>query len=176
MARRLFGLSAGALAVASLAAGPAAAQSELPDALVARHAAEPMCQPRDELPHGEEWEIHPLTDGFVLYMVPCAAGAYNLSYMFYVGPDDREAYARQLFVDFSGRYGWTGTDQLFNPAFDGETLTLTSFYKGRGLADCGTSGVWRWDQYAFALQAFYAQDECNGTVEPGDFPQVWPAD
>ncbi len=148
--------------------------TELPPTLLAQHAEDEMCEPLDQLAHGEDWEIHPLTNGFTLYMVPCAAGAYNFSYAFYVGNDGQDTYAHQLFVDYYGPYGWMGVDQLFNPTFDPETLTLHSFYKLRGLADCGSSGVWQWVEYGFRLRAFYAQDECNGTIEPGDFPQVWP--
>lgn len=182
LAKRILTASLGvAFLVASTMTGAAqsakgnAPANALPPALLAQHALEQICQPLDELVHGEDWEIHHLTEDFVLYMVPCAAGAYNFSYSFYVGTAGQESYARLLFVNYYGPYGWTGVDQLFNPFFDETTLTLTSFYKGRGLADCGTSGVWRWDQYAFALEAFYAQDECDGTIEPGDFPQVWPA-
>ncbi len=175
-----FSLALTAVTIAAMGATtPSGAQSEepavgLPAALLAQHAAEASCEPLAEVRHAAMWGVHTLTEGFVLYMVPCAAGAYNFSYAFYVGPADRDAFARQLFVDFHDRYGWTGTDQLFNPNFDPETLTLTSFYKLRGIGDCGTSGVWRWDRYAFALTGFYAQSECDLSVEPGDFPQVWP--
>ena len=67
-----------------------------------------------------------------------------------------------------------GADQLFGAYFDPETLTLSSFFKGRGLGDCGTAGIWRWDEFAFRLEAFYAKSECDGTIELGDFPQIWP--
>ncbi len=163
----------------TLIAAPALAQSpglptELPPTLLAQHADEPMCEPLDELVHGDDWTVYRLANGFVLYMVPCAAGAYNFSYTFYVGNEGQDTYSRLLFADYYGPYGWMGVDQLFNPTFDDSTLTLTSFYKGRGLADCGTSGVWQWVDYGFRLLAFYAQDECDGTIEPGMFPQVWP--
>jgi hypothetical protein len=164
----------------ALIAAPALAQSssqtgEIPAGLLAQHIATPsICEPIDELVHGDDWQMYQLTEGRILYMIPCAAGAYNFSYMFYVGTPGHDTYERLLFVDYYGPYGWMGVDQLYNPTFDPGTLTLRSFYKGRGLADCGTSGVWQWVQYGFRLRAFYAQDECNGTIEPGDFPQVWP--
>lgn len=157
----------------------AAAQSSslpipLPATLLAQHAEDTTCEPLDRLVHGQDWEVHGLGEHYALYMVPCAAGAYNFSYAFYVGTEGEDSYLRLLFVDYSDRYGWEAANQLFNPSFDDTTLTLRSFYKLRGLADCGTSGVWRWDEYAFALVAFYAQGECDGTIEPGNFPQIWP--
>ena len=175
--RHLAAAGSAAVVLAGLAA-PAAGQhpSGLPPALLAQHIAAPsICEPIEDLVHGDEWSIHPLTNDFTLYMVPCAAGAYNFSFTLYVGYVGSEFFSRLLFADFNDRYGWTGVDQLYGAVFVDETLTLTSYYKGRGLADCGTAGVWVWDEYGFKMLAFFAKSECDGLGEPGDFPQVWPA-
>lgn len=151
--------------------------TELPAQLLAQHrAAQSICEPIDELVHGTDWRVRTLTNDFVLYMVPCAAGAYNFSHVLYVGYAGSDLYSRLLLVDFTDRYGWVGVDQLYGVAFDEQTLTLTSHYKGRGLGDCGTAGSWVWDEYAFRLEAFFAKGECDGIGEPGDFPQIWPPD
>ena len=176
-----FSLVLFAFAVAALLAQPAVAQevkppplpADLPDALLAKHAAgDSYCEPLDELVHGDDWRIYALTEGYVLYMVPCAAGAYNFSHMLYVGWGRSESYSRLLFADYFGLHGWGGVDQLYGAEFDPVTLQLTSFYKLRGIGDCGTAGVWVWDRYAFRMKAFFARHVCEG--EPGDFPQVWP--
>lgn len=167
-------LSLPAMAVAQQPAKPRPGDSILPQALLDQHAADPLCSPLDELVHSGDRQVHQLGEGISLYMIPCMAGAYNFSHALYLSNPFSESFQRLLFVDFNDRYGWMGADQLVGAAFDPATLTLTSFYKGRGLADCGTSGIWVWDQYAFRLEAFHAQSECDGTIEPDDFPQVWP--
>lgn len=146
----------------------------LPPALLAQHAAGDYCEPLDDLVHGQDWQSYRLPNDTTLYMVPCAAGAYNFSYMLYTSSGGSDYYVRLLFVDYFDEYGWMGTDQLFGAYFDPGTLTLTSFYKLRGLGDCGTSGVWRWREYGFALLEFYAKSECDGEGELGEFPQVFP--
>ncbi len=148
---------------------------EMPAALLAYHnAGQSICEPIDELAHGTDWRAYTLTNDFTLYLVPCAAGAYNFSHMLYVSYDVSDLYSRLLFVDFTDRYGWAGVDQLYGVTFDAQTLTLTSHYKGRRIDDCGTAGVWRWDDYSFRLEAFFAKSDCDGLGEPGDFPQIWP--
>lgn len=67
----------------------------------------------------------------------------------------------------------TASTQLVNYGFDAETQQVSSFSKGRGLGDCGTSGLWQWDGFAFRLVEFRAKEDCDGG-DPGDFPLVYP--
>lgn len=156
------------------AGNPSQMATELPPELLDRHARQSSCDPLQNLVHGDDWEIHPLTEGHILYMVPCFSGAYNFSYQLYVGRAGSDDFERLLFVDYIDRFGWIGADQLVGAFFNPESLTLSSYYKGRGLGDCGTSGVWRWDEYGFRMVEFAAKSECDGTVDPGGFPQIWP--
>lgn len=148
--------------------------ADLPPALLEQHARQSDCEPLESLVHGDDWEVHRLSDAEWLYMVPCFSGAYNFSYMFYVGRDGSDFFQRLLFADYSETYGWTGTDQLVGAFFDPDTLTLSSFAKGRGLGDCGTAGVWVWDEFAFRLVSFHAKEDCDGAGGIETFPQVWP--
>jgi hypothetical protein len=168
------------LTLTAALATPAAAQNkgevptELPAALLAQHAQRSWCDPIEDLVHGNDQQIYRLSGEQYLFMVPCFAGAYNFSYQLYVGRPGDQIFDLLLFANYDDVLGWTGTDELFGAYFDPETLALTSFYKGRGLGDCGASGTWQWEEYAFRLVAFYAKSECDGLGDPGEFPQVWP--
>ena len=133
-------------AMAVALASPVLAQNKapagLPPALLEQHARQSQCEPLANLIHGDDWEVHRLSDDEWLYMVPCFSGAYNFSYQFYIGRDGSDYFQRLLFADYSESYGWTGTDQLVGAFFEPDRLTLSSFAKGRGLGDCGTSGLW----------------------------------
>ena len=115
--------------------------TSLPTALLALHDRQSNCEPIANLVHGEDWEIHRLGDDEILFMVPCFARAYNFSHQLYTSREGADYFTRLLFADYSDSHGRTGTDQLVGAFFDPDTLTLSSFYKGRGLADCGTSGI-----------------------------------
>jgi hypothetical protein len=128
----------------------------------------------DWLPIREDGEVHPLPGGAVLYLVPCYAGAYNFAWRFYIDRDGGGTYEVLYFADYSERWGWTGTDVLYLPTFDEKTLELTSYYKGRGIGDCGTSGRWVWDEYLFRLVEYRAKDDCDGSGAPGEFPVAYP--
>lgn len=154
------------------AAGSAFAGDPLPEGLLEQHYSESRCDPLEDLIHGGETAAYPLPDGKTLYMIPCSAGAYNWAYSFYVG--ENGWFYGLHWADYTDRWGWSGTDVLFLPTFDPESLTLTSFYKGRGLGDCGTWGRWTWDDYAFRLDAFHAKSACDGEGDVGEFPQVYP--
>ncbi|WP_299343956.1 DUF1176 domain-containing protein [uncultured Maritalea sp.] len=148
----------------------------LPNEIIAKHAKNENCDPLTELVHGEDWQVHQVNNSTLLYMVPCSAGAYNFSYAFYRQSVDNGDISKLLFVDYWDSLGWTGTDVLFNAGFDPQTRILTSYYKGRGLGDCGTAGEWQWQEYGFKMLKFFAKSECDGYADDADmsFPQIFP--
>jgi invasion protein IalB len=146
--------------------------ARLPGPLSTLHRAYADCDPPEDLPNANEIGIYALTGTSTLYMLPCTAGAYNFSYRLYI--ENEFELTPLLFAYYSERFGWRGAEVLVNPEFDPETGTLTSFYKGRGPADCGTRGTWVWDEYAFKMIRYRTKDLCDFTGEPGQFPQVYP--
>lgn len=150
--------------------------TELPAEILEKHAANENCDALSELVHGSDWQTHQVNNTTLLYMIPCTAGAYNFLYAFYTQSTEYDSISKLLFADYWDSVGWTGTDLLVNPHFDPATRTLTSFYKGRGLGDCGTSGEWQWQEYGFKMISFHAKSECGGYADDMDleFPQIYP--
>ncbi|MGE3830311.1 MAG: DUF1176 domain-containing protein [Parvibaculaceae bacterium] len=125
------------------------------------------------LMEGEERQVtsYHLPGAKTLYVSSCFSGAYNFGSLFLIdGLDGLEPIA---FADYSDEYGWTGTNQLVNADFDPKTGSLTSFAKGRGIGDCGTSGRWVWRQYVFQLREFSSWDDCENGKEPDEWPVVF---
>lgn len=148
--------------------------SILPAELIERHRANPDCEAFEDLPHGSDIITGPLDDEQTLYLLPCTAGAYNFAYIAYRG--DEYSFEHLYFTSYSDAFGWSGTPYLVNPGYDAQTRELTEFNKGRGIADCGTSGLWQWQDYGFKLLEYRSKSKCDETGEPGDFPVVYRAD
>ncbi|MCC2114056.1 MAG: DUF1176 domain-containing protein [Hyphomicrobiales bacterium] len=154
---------------------PAAiAAGSLPPALLDRHGRESDCEALEsEFMANFEPVIGPLSDTAMLYALPCTAGAYQVGYRLYVVESGEIGGIETLyFADYSASHGWTGTDLLFSVDYDPATKTLASFYKGRGIGDCGSTGRWRWVDYAFALEEFRATDACEGRLSD-DWPLIY---
>ncbi|HOV05013.1 MAG TPA: DUF1176 domain-containing protein [Kaistiaceae bacterium] len=160
---------------AAIDEGARIAAAGVPPLLAEAHARTSDCEALEsELIAGVEPVIGALSDTATLYALPCTAGAYQVAYRLYVVERGEIGGIRPLyFADYSEDFGWRGTDLLMSVAFDAETATLTSFAKGRGLADCGTAGTWVWRDFDFALVEFRAKDTCDGTP-PQDWPRVFP--
>ena len=154
---------------------PAAiAAGGLPPALLDKHARESDCEALDsDLMASFEPIVGALSDTATLYALPCTAGAYQVGYRLYVVESGEIGGIETLFfADYTESYGWTGTDLLFAVDYDPATKTLASFYKGRGIGDCGSAGQWRWVDYAFALEEFRATESCEGRLSD-DWPVVY---
>ncbi len=150
-----------------------------PNYLLAEHKNPKFsgCDAIDELAQGSDIESFRLDATNTLFLVPCTAGAYNFSSVAYI-KDEFET-KMQLFATYWGENGWSGTQYLVNPYFDEKTKIIGDFYKGRGIGDCGTTGVWQWSGYSFRLLEYRAKSECGGEIddaeEVGDFPIIYQA-
>ena len=148
-----------------------------PDMLKREHEKPTIsgCEPMSELVHGGDLQSYRLDAENTLYLVPCTAGAYNFSYIAYT--KDGYETRMQLFASFWEGYGWSGTQYLVNPWFNEKQNILTDFTKGRGLGDCGATGVWQWGGYSFKLLQYTAKSSCDGSFEEmeeiGDFPVIY---
>ena len=56
--------------------------------------------------------------------------------------------------------------------WDEGTRRLASFFKGRGLGDCGAGQEWAWDGEMFRLIHAEAMGECRGST---DYITIWRA-
>lgn len=148
-------------------------QVTVPPALIAFHRGQDDCEPLEDLMHNTLFSTIDLGHGLVFHVVPCAGGSYNPSFAIYRQVEG--GFVRTAFADYSDETSWSATSQLFNVEWNAETRMLTSFFKGRGIADCGSIGEWRVRDGYLRLEKFFHKQECDGEGDPGDFPLVYEA-
>lgn len=111
----------------------------------------------------------------VLVDHPCGNGAYNYFTSVYVLDDIGPPRPAQF--DWAPGMGegppGPGTGDLTNGDWDPKTRQLSSYEKGRGLGDCGSSESYAWDGRRFRLVEQSAMGECRGSI---DYIRVWKAD
>lgn len=112
-----------------------------------------------------------LAPGVVLWGPECSMAAYNESSIFFVG-DEHAGHMRRIVFPKPPGSSEPSTDILVNAGFDPKTQTLSSFNKGRGLADCGVSTSWVWNGKAFALLSENIMPVCQG-VGADDWPPLF---
>ena len=116
-------------------------------------------------------------DNNKIYILPCGApAAYNSSeIVIAVNSDNSEA--RIFAIPSISEQGISA--DIIGPGlqWDVETSVLTSFYKGRGLGDCGGNSALFWDgEYytSLILLEQYSKLECDGKYD--EWPKIWPLD
>lgn len=111
-----------------------------------------------------------------LIQVPCAQGAYQESFRFFVLRAGETKPELLAFVDFDGGRFVAATEAV-SPEFDAASRTLTTFTKAAGHGGCGSKASYEWDGVRFALREIRARGcaDLPPDPEPGDFPVVWPA-
>lgn len=112
-----------------------------------------------------------------LVLLNCGAGAYNFSTGVYIGQADKSG--KWAFAPAAFDYGASGFSPeakiplLVNSDWDAATQTISSYAKGRGLGDCGSSESWVWDGTSFRLTSATVMGECRGSL---DWIPVWRAE
>jgi Protein of unknown function (DUF1176) len=112
-----------------------------------------------------------------LVLLNCGAGAYNFSSGVYVGR--RNSAGKWAFEPAKFDYGAGGFSDdskipiVVNADWDAAKQTLSSYAKGRGLGDCGSSESWVWDGTRFRLTEAKAMGECRGSL---DWIPIWRAE
>ncbi|MGI9351043.1 MAG: DUF1176 domain-containing protein [Rhizobiaceae bacterium] len=113
--------------------------------------------------------------GSQLFVLPCGLpGAYNLVQTVLAFSEESKR-VRTVTFPIMGQKGPTITEHAFNTSWDDRKSTLSAFYKGRGLGDCGRRTVWHWEggYYSnFELLEEYSKGECDGVYD--DWPKLWP--
>ncbi|CAM2167845.1 Protein of uncharacterized function (DUF1176) [Burkholderia cepacia] len=105
-----------------------------------------------------------------LVFLPCIMGAYQGSSDVFIAP--RIGGGKPEPVKLPIPEGGFSDPSLVEPDFDPATGTLSTFGKGRGLADCGFQASWIWDGRAFRMSAVSQQKTCGG-VQGGDWPTLY---
>ena len=158
---------------ATITAAKAAAQPAVPPPLPASLTRVVKNECEDE-PDNDPIVLR-LGGGRTLWGMLCDRAAYNTDYAFYLVEDGKDAAEPVSFeVPAALRSYQDEGNHLTNPDKGSEPLTVTSFSKGRGIADCGSTGTWLWDGTAFRLVEFRAMPECRG-IPPDEWPRLWHA-
>lgn len=126
-------------------------------------------------------ENTPLFGGFevtigpnsALVALPCGeGGAYNFPYALWERVDDRY---RPVPVPILADQGPSTSMLVWNAYWDSDTNALVSFFKGRGIGDCGTYQRWIWtevlDGPALVLTEMREKGDCDGDMAGG--PEQW---
>ncbi len=116
-----------------------------------------------------------LAPGLLLVGLRCLAGAYNQADAFYIvteGPEPTVRPAsfprmREPAPERERMRSETQPDNiLWNSELSDETGTISHVAKGRGFADCGEMGSWRWDGRAFQPIELSIMPDCRGLLPP----------
>ena len=112
-----------------------------------------------------------------LVFLNCGSGAYNFSTGVYVG--QRNGAEKWTFEPAKFDYAASGSAEgsiipvLVNAYWNAGTQTISSYAKGRGLGDCGSSETYVWDGSMFRLTRATAMTECRGSL---DWIPTWRAE
>lgn len=117
-----------------------------------------------------EVETFALGGGKTLALVPCGAGAYNFSTGPFIIASGKAEPAE--FDYAAGGMGGSDDATLVNAAWDADQATLSTFAKGRGIGDCGSSEAYVWDGRRFRLVEARLMPECRGS---GNWLAIWRA-
>lgn len=150
--------------------------AELIDGAIAANLkllAKESCEPGKEA-RGFSQAV-PLNDKQALVLVNCGLGAYQSSSMLFISARDNPQNAKQLTLPLPGNdedgkprvMSWF-TDVSYDP----QAGELYYSGRGRGIADCGDNGGWKYDGKTFHLMHYNNQQSCDGG-EPGNWPSVW---
>ena len=160
-----------------VAATPAAAgavaidKPTIPKALI--EAATPICDP-DAVSDQSEAQAWRLGPDATLYALTCTQGAYNIASALYLA-DAAGGVPKAVALPRPATLKGDAADNVAeNVGFDPKTMILTSFGKGRGLGDCGSSASWLWDGHAFVLLEASLLEACPGAL-PEDWPSIYVA-
>jgi len=146
--------------------------ANVPAALLRQFAGDEDCDPFETLPNaGDIIQIR--SGGNKVWFLPCSAGAYNFLYKAF--EDVNGGYQPLLWAEYSDTLGWTGTPYIVNPNYDAGTGILTSFFKGRGVGDCGSAGTWHWTGSAFKMVEYLYKGTCDGKGGIETFDKVFKA-
>lgn len=119
-------------------------------------------------------DTHRLDANTTLLTIPCGAGAYNYSSAIMIAREGKGKAPVFLPAPMDYEGGWgeeTDVPMLVNYGFEPDG-TLSSYAKGRGIGDCGTSQQWVWDGTRFRLTNAMSLGSCQGSL---NYLRLWTA-
>lgn len=147
-------------------------QMGVPERLMSRHlrAAASCDDPNAPRLKAVQPIIGALSKVAILYAIPCIAAPGATAYRIWIiETGEIGGITPQFFALYDPKFGWKGSDLLYNVAYDETTGHLTSTLPRQGSA-CGHQASWIWKDYAFALQSFELTPACPGAPSPKIFP------
>lgn len=140
-----------------------------------------LCNNDSFLISEENTNIYELNTTEYLVEIFCFVGAYQGSYqfLFYDANQAQHQVSSLNFTIFEERAGslQIGETSLLTgyPEFDIEMKRLTVDRKARGLGDCGSYGIYQWQDDGFILEEYRYKGECDGVYIPvEDYPVIYP--
>ena len=120
-------------------------------------------------------------EGIVLYGLPCGmGGAYNQPYAFFYTDSEGGPVQEVAFLLDGNKVNDSEMPEIWNMSFNPRFLQLTSYFKGRGLGDCGTQSKWSLIYHQgvafFEAQEIREKGDCDGNYAggPDNWPLSWP--
>lgn len=148
-----------------------------PDAIRHTFAEGGECADTEESQLDGNAFVHQLSDNEAIYATPCGTpGAYNFPYALFV--DNFGSVTRMAFPVMQEGAPSTMAN-AYNLDYDFETRSLTAFFRGRGIGDCGTYNEWHLSSNqggpALVLDRETSKDCDGGDLGgPKNWPMQWP--
>lgn len=101
-----------------------------------------------------------------LFIVSCWQAAYQSGSIVYV-MDSAGAARLMTFQNWNGKK-LAPAMSLSEADFDPNGKTISMFYKGRGVGDCGSMATWNWTGSEFKLKEYYFKEKCDGRSFAGE--------
>jgi Protein of unknown function (DUF1176) len=134
----------------------------------------------DRLVAEESSTVYPLTGNRYLVQFLCFMGAYQGNYEYYLYQAGRSAFTiSPLSLDIIEnpvRDRKTSVRSIGGlPEYNPEQQLLTVHTKYRGLGDCGTWALYRWQKSTFRLIEYRVKEKCDGKyIDPDRYSRVYP--
>lgn len=123
------------------------------------------CEDEEDPDASDVTSLYPLDAERTLALVPCGHGAYNYNSAVLIvrGKPGNRTFAQAVFDDEALPRGQDALHLVTNADWDGQTASLSSYSKGRGLGDCGVADTYTWDGSRMRLTAESVMPECRGS-------------
>lgn len=123
----------------------------------------------EDMSREPEAQAFALNDHEALVIIRTSCAAYNCDFAVYRVDREPPYVERDLRLEAPPlELGVLSGAVSYNP----DTGELGYLYKGRGIADCGDSGSWRFDGERFQLASLSFLGRCAGR-SPGEWPELW---
>lgn len=154
---------------------------ELPEAIRSQFAEGGACANTDISMLDGNALSHRIDESTTIYITPCGpSGAYNVTYVAFV-----DAFDMITPLAFPGMIDGapSASTLAFNLGYDWKERTFSSFFKARGVGDCGTYSEWKLVGGAIGTQLALVEEasrDCpveidqNEAVDLSNWPKTWP--